>query len=557
MNEARRASGTVSSIVLLLLSASCGGGTDPTGPDAPDNGLLATPLPPLETLEASSQQQLREQHAALVQTLADPQADAYERAVAFGEMGQRFHAYSLLTAAEPCYRNAELLAPGDYRWPHYRGDLALKSGDNAQARESFLRVLELDPDYLPAWIYLGRIQLEDDEIEQARRSFGRALELDAESAAALVGLGRIASLERDYAEALERFQTALRLASGADTLHYHLAMAYRGLGDLQAAERHMKLRGEIGVGVADPLLSELNALVTGAKSYQEQGMVLGKSGRLDEAVEVLRKAVELDPSDPTGHLYLGMALTVKGEPRAGLESFLEVLQFDPAHQQAHLQAGSILAALGDDRRAVPHFEAALVSHADLVPARLRLGQALQRLNRQEDALVHYERVIELDPANAGARLGRVFALVRLDRYAEARARLESDLEALPDQPAFQHALARLLAAAPDAAVRDGEQSMQIAMQLSQTMRNTDLAETIAMAHAELGGFADAVQWQRMAMETARRVGQARIESRMASKLSLYESRKPCREPWPDDDPVFTPAPLGAEIMLQGGGDSVR
>ena len=47
------------------------------------------------------------------------------------------------------------------------------------------------------------------------------------------------------------------------------------------------------------------------------------------------------------------------------------------------------------------------------------------------------------------------ALVRLRRFQEARDRLADGVKTYPDQPGFAHALARLLAAAPDARVRDG------------------------------------------------------------------------------------------------------
>ncbi len=47
------------------------------------------------------------------------------------------------------------------------------------------------------------------------------------------------------------------------------------------------------------------------------------------------------------------------------------------------------------------------------------------------------------------------ALILLGRYGEARERLEDAVSQIPGDPLVSHTLARLLATAPEAAVRDG------------------------------------------------------------------------------------------------------
>jgi tetratricopeptide (TPR) repeat protein len=132
--------------------------------------------------------------------------------------------------------------------------------------------------------------------------------------------------------------------------------------------------------------------------------------------------------------------------------------------------------------------------------------------------------------------------VRLGRFQEARARLERDVKAFPDQLGFPHALARLLAAAPDDRVRDGARAVTLVQNLLTAQRTPALAETMAMALAERGDFDKAIEWQRNAIELARQGGRAATPPRLAENLRLYERRQPCRTPWPDDDPVHSPAP---------------
>ncbi len=107
---------------------------------------------------------------------------------------------------------------------------------------------------------------------------------------------------------------------------------------------------------------------------------------------------------------------------------------------------------------------------------------------------------------------------------------------------FQFALARLLAAAPDDGVRDGQRAQAIVERLSQTTKTIDLGETMAMALAERGQFADAVSVQRQVMEASTRQGLDAVTRRMAANLLRYERRQPCRMPWTNDDPIHSPGP---------------
>jgi cytochrome c-type biogenesis protein CcmH/NrfG len=134
------------------------------------------------------------------------------------------------------------------------------------------------------------------------------------------------------------------------------------------------------------------------------------------------------------------------------------------------------------------------------------------------------------------------ALVRLGRYREARDWFDEASRLHPDRPDFPFALARLLAAAPDDSVRDGQRAQAIVEHLSRTSKTIDLGETMAMALAERGQFADAIAVQRQVMEASKRSGLDAVTRRMAANLLRYERRQPCRIPWANDDPIHAPGP---------------
>ncbi len=173
---------------------------------------------------------------------------------------------------------------------------------------------------------------------------------------------------------------------------------------------------------------------------------------------------------------------------------------------------------------------------------MSLADALRRSGRMEESLPHYAEVIKAGPAVSQARFGYAMALVRLRRFQEARDRLADAAKTFPDQPGLSHALARLLAAAPDPRARDGQQAMAIMQGLLKAQRTLELRQTMAMTLAELGEYEEAANWQREAITAARQSGREDLMPRLQDNLKLYENRQPCRTPWPDDDPVFHPRP---------------
>ncbi|MEE8138605.1 MAG: hypothetical protein V3T81_07020 [Thermoanaerobaculia bacterium] len=135
------------------------------------------------------------------------------------------------------------------------------------------------------------------------------------------------------------------------------------------------------------------------------------------------------------------------------------------------------------------------------------------------------------PRDEGAHFGRGISLLLAGRYPEARSRLEASVTALPEKLPFKHALARPLATRLEAGVRDGARAPALAREVFSGQQNLELADTVAMAHAELGRFEEAAQWQRRIIEQAEASGRSELLPRLRERLALYQRHEPCRAPW--------------------------
>lgn len=505
--------------------------------------LLPVALPDLGGMHQSVQEQLREAYAA---TMLRESGNA-GRGAAYGALGKLLMAGRLLDAAERCFRNAQALAPDDFRWPYYLGHISISKGQLASAVDHFRQVLRLRPSDFTTLVWLGYVYIELGQPEEAEPILTKARWLQPDTAAAPYQLGRASLARRDYAAAVQYFEAALRLNPTAIVIHYPLAMAYRGLGELAKAQANLdqtKDRGGPGatVTIPDPLMAEMSSALRSPEVHGELGQQASIKGDWTEAARQFRKAVELAPNNADMRLNLALTLNRMGDARSAAAELAAAIRLEPRLARAHFMIGTLLERSGRDQEAIDRYTAAVAHDARLREGHLRLADALRRIGRLEASLVSYRRVLELDADNEQASFGEAMALVRLSRHQEAVERLRTAMDRHPGQPAFGQALARLQAASPDPQVRDGWGALKLVQALSERHKTTSVAETMAMALAEVGQFVEAAEWQRLAMSVAMDAGQPDAVRRMAVNLALYQRREPCRTPWRDDDPEFRPGP---------------
>jgi tetratricopeptide (TPR) repeat protein len=498
-------------------------------------------LPDLSRLEESLQQRIRAEYTILAAAL-DNGSDE-ERAAAHGRVGMFLLAAEYASAAEPFFANARALNPTDMRWPYYLGHAyrALQQLENSSTM--FEESLRVQPDHLPSLVWLGETYLTLGRPRDAERHLAKAVEVDASSVAAWHGRGRAALALRDYRRAIAHFDRAVALDANAGAVHYQLGLAYRAIGDRSRAEAHLKRRGDAAVITPpDPLVDALPALLKTDAGHLTRGIAALERRDWPVAVENLRTAAELSPGDSTIRLNLGTALFLSGDGAAARHEFEAAVRLSPEMAKPRYTLGLLAEAELRDREAIEHFQAAVRLDPSYVEAHASLADALRRTGRSDASLAHYAKVLSIDPTASQARFGYAMALVRLARYREARDWLTEAVALHADQPGFSHALARVLAAAPDELVRNGVEARRLAETLLRSHSSAALSETMAMAAAELGRFDEAVRWQQDAIEAAVAAAQHDSAARMQENLALYRSGRPCRTPWRADDPVHFPRP---------------
>ena len=478
-------------------------------------GLQPVTIPDFSKMEPSVRQQMQTQFSSLKSAIGKAASKRDDLAVAYGETGKLLMAAALLDAAEVCYVNAETLAPNDFRWPYYLGHLYKGKGPIEKSVSSFERARQLEPGDVATMVWLGDAYLSTGNADGADQLFAKAIALQPSVAAARFGAGRAALAKREYRRALDQLNEALALEPQATSVHYPIAMAYRGLGDVTQSEAHLAQQGKVDPRPVDPLMREIDVLLQSPEAYNVRGGAELEAGHWEAAAEQFRRGLELSPNEPSLRHRFGIALYQMGDKQGAARQFEEVLRATPDYARAHFSLGVLLNDARQYPEAIDHFRAALKSDPRYVEARVQFAGTLARSGRPGEAIEQYADALHADPTNVDAAFGRAMSFVRLRRYRDARDAFADGMKNHPDQAMFAQALARLLAAAPDERVRDGRGALKLVDQLVKGPQTIELAETTAMALAESGRYREAVAVQRDALTgaTRRRAAQCWAQNR--------------------------------------------
>ena len=228
----------------------------------------------------------------------------------------------------------------------------------AEAETAARRAVQIQPKNAVAWDRLGvALQMRGIYNEETEQSYRRAIEIDPEFAVAYAHLARVVRKLGKPAEAPQLYERAIALAKDAPTLN---------------------------------LISE---------SLQSEQ-------QWDNSEPVLRKALELDPRNPTSLYLLGRMLVVRKRYDEAEKALKTASEVSPKAFQPYNLLGSVYLATDRYQDAEKTYD--LAAQNASAGDRPRLGGAFGfegvgdgyiKSNLNRDALRAYQRAMELDPAN--------------------------------------------------------------------------------------------------------------------------------------------------------------
>ena len=141
------------------------------------------------------------------------------------------------------------------------------------------------------------------------------------------------------------------------------------------------------------------------------------------------------------------------------------------------------------------------------------------------AIAEHDEAIRLDPTNAHYIWKRAVNRVHQKQYDRALADYKEAFRI--DPKSYTNGLAWMFATCPSEGVRDGKKAVELAShacELSDWKNANDL-DTLAAAHAEVGNFDKAVEWQEKAIQLGT---DKEKNQKYQERLRLYKEKRPYR-----------------------------
>lgn len=503
--------------------------------DPPPASRIQLPFPGLDALEPSVIELLQATRARAERALAGD-LSSRDLAEELGSCGMTYHAHALREIAMACYREAHRRAPQQLRWVYYP---AIFDSDPERRLNWFRLALEREPTHVPSLIRSARLLHETNRLDLAEERYRKAIRLDSNRGEAHAGLGRIAADRKQYRVAIEHFERALQIEPGATILHYPLGLAYRSLGEMDQARKHLRLRGSVNFPARDPLKSALDGLRGGMRLHQNDGAASFLQGLFEQARVSFQKAVAVDPKSVLARTNLASSLVQLGRFDEAVDELRFALDLAPDHAMANFNWGTLRSRFGYDKEAVRAYARALASNPDQVEARFNQANALRRLARFDEAAKAYERVTRDDPGRRDAWLGLILSHGARNDYSAACEVAEKSVRIFPKDSVMEQALARLLATGSDEH-RDGSRALQISQSLIEREKSLSNYECLAMALAEVGRLEEAIRLQKILIDRASQAGRSDLVTALQDGLSVLNSGRPLRRPWSRFDSVLRP-----------------
>ncbi len=180
-----------------------------------------------------------------------------------------------------------------------------------------------------------------------------------------------------------------------------------------------------------------------AEALHLLGMLRHQQGAHARAVELIGRAVALQPNVVAFQSHLAEVYCALGQFDEALAQFGRAVDLDPAYAPARIKLGRMLLARGQAAEALPHVQTAVQLQPQVAELRRNLGNALHGLGRLAEAQAAYLDALRIDPNLAMAQANLALVAQEQGQFDEALGWLKRAVELQPTVAIFWEQLAEL------------------------------------------------------------------------------------------------------------------
>ncbi len=260
-------------------------------------------------------------------------------------------------------------------------------------------------------------------------------------------------------------------------------------------EEVVRLAGEMGVGAGELLDLSVQKGMGGmhafayvltlaaaqglegeekAGAYYNAGVAAQFLGKLKEAEEQYKKAIEVNPKYAVVHNNYAILLYELNRKEEAEEHFKKAIEVNPKHVSAHYNYAILLYELNRKEEAEEHFKKAIEVNPKYADAHYNYAILLYELNRKEEAEEHYKKAIEINPEFLLALYNYANILREKRQLLKAEENVRKVLQIDPENPYALVTLGDILA--DEDSFEEAIKEYQKALKNSASMKHSTTAE---------------------------------------------------------------------------------
>jgi tetratricopeptide (TPR) repeat protein len=262
-----------------------------------------------------------------------------------------------------------------------QGMVLEKLGQAPQALACLEHPLKSNPKFSLAWLLKGLVLCSRGELQPALRSLSRAVEIDSGLAEAWFVKAQVSLEIGRNAEALSCLDHLLMLNRECARAWMLKGTALDAMGREVDALRCFEKAGALGEAAAVPLVATARQSLI--PPLLQEAVACCNADRWEQAFACANRILTIDPENPDGWYYRGLALAVgQNRPQEGLDCLNKALEKNPSLESAWISKGNLL----------------------------------MTLHRFAEAIASADRVLALNPAQADAWILKGIALSENGSY---------------------------------------------------------------------------------------------------------------------------------------------
>lgn len=255
--------------------------------------------------------------------------------------------------------------------------LALIQKDLKKKLELYTFALNLNENFLDAWINRGLVYNELGDYEKSISDYNKAIEIDSKCALAFNNRGYTRFKQKDYQGALEDYNKAILLNP-----KFQMALDNKALLFQTVCIKDDKDFNE--------------------KYYLSLGIADVNEGNFPEAISSLDEALTLNPNSEVAYFYKAICFHSLNRTAEAYENYTKAIELNKNMVDAYFNRGQLLFKT-NPKQALDDFVSAVALDSKFIDAYYSIAAIQKNLGQYKEAIKNLDKIIELEPQAVNAK----------------------------------------------------------------------------------------------------------------------------------------------------------